>query len=109
MKFTAEMLAGVLGGSVEGDPQTEVWTFAKIEEGAPGALSFLANPKYEHYLYTSKSSVIIVASDLHDPEGLNHLVSDVNDTTLGPEEYLSGSVYYFDAKTKELSVAVAGK
>lgn len=64
MKFTAEMLAGVLGGSVEGDPQTEVWTFAKIEEGAPGALSFLANPKYEHYLYTSKSSVIIVASDL---------------------------------------------
>jgi len=63
-------------------------------------------------LYIMPSSiheVIIVESDLHDPEGLNRLVSDVNDTTLGPEEYLSGSVYYFDAKTKELSVAVAGK
>lgn len=64
MKFSAEMLAGVLGGTVEGNPATEVWTFAKIEEGTEGALSFLANPKYEQYLYTSKSSVIIVAKDL---------------------------------------------
>jgi UDP-3-O-[3-hydroxymyristoyl] glucosamine N-acyltransferase len=64
MKITAEMLAGVLGGRVEGDPQTEVSTFAKIEEGTPGALSFLANPKYEQYLYTTQSSIVIVAEDL---------------------------------------------
>jgi UDP-3-O-[3-hydroxymyristoyl] glucosamine N-acyltransferase len=64
MKITAEMLAGVLDGRVEGDPSVEVSTFAKIEEGVPGALSFLANPKYEQYLYTSASSVIIVAESL---------------------------------------------
>lgn len=64
MKITAEMLAGVLGGRVEGNPQAEVSTFAKIEEGTTGALSFLANPKYEQYLYSTESSIVIVAEDL---------------------------------------------
>ena len=45
MKFTAEIIAGFLGGEIVGDPQATVSTLAKIEEGAPGALSFLANHK----------------------------------------------------------------
>lgn len=60
MEFTAEMIASYLGGTVAGDPQATVSTFAKIEEGHAGALSFLANPKYEHYIYDTQSSIVIV-------------------------------------------------
>ncbi|MFZ0281135.1 MAG: UDP-3-O-(3-hydroxymyristoyl)glucosamine N-acyltransferase [Bacteroidales bacterium] len=60
MEFNAATIAGFLNGEVEGDPETVVNNVAKIEEGYPGALSFLANPKYEHYLYTTKSSVVLV-------------------------------------------------
>tara|TARA_Y100000589_G_scaffold308249_1_gene324613 strand:+ start:133 stop:1173 length:1041 start_codon:yes stop_codon:yes gene_type:complete len=63
MIFTAHQIALLIQGEVEGNPETEVTTFAKIEEGFPGALSFLANLKYEDYIYTSKSSVIIVNED----------------------------------------------
>ena len=60
MKITAEQIASVLGGEVVGNPQEEVSTLAKIEEGAKGAISFLANPKYVHHIYTTKASVVIV-------------------------------------------------
>src|SRR5512136_1459481 len=60
MEFTATTIAGFLKGEIEGDPETKVNTIAKIEEGHPGALSFLANPKYEHYLYTTRSSIVLV-------------------------------------------------
>lgn len=63
MEFTAKQLAEVLKGTVEGDPQTKVSSFAKIEHGKPGQLCFFANPKYEHYVYTSKASVLLVNSD----------------------------------------------
>ncbi|MCU0454996.1 MAG: UDP-3-O-(3-hydroxymyristoyl)glucosamine N-acyltransferase [Bacteroidales bacterium] len=60
MEFTAEAIAGFLNGQIEGDPQVKVNNIAKIEEGFSGALSFLANPKYEHYIYTTRSSVVLV-------------------------------------------------
>ena len=60
MEFTAATIAGFLKGEVEGNPDTTVNTVAKIEEGHQGALSFLANPKYEHYIYTTGSSVVLV-------------------------------------------------
>ena len=63
MKFIASQIAALLSGTIEGDPNAEVWNVAKIEEGAPGMLSFLANPKYTPYLYTTKSSVVIVSND----------------------------------------------
>ncbi len=63
MEFTAKQLAEVLKGTVEGDPQAKVSSFAKIEHGKPGQLCFFANPKYEHYVYTSKASVLLVNSD----------------------------------------------
>lgn len=67
MEFTADAIAGMVGGKVEGDGNAKVSTFAKIEEGHPGALSFLANPKYTHYIYDTKSSVVLV-SDNFQPE-----------------------------------------
>jgi UDP-3-O-[3-hydroxymyristoyl] glucosamine N-acyltransferase len=60
MEFTAATIAGFLNGEIEGNPEIKVNTVAKIEEGHAGALSFLANPKYEHYIYTTKSSVVLV-------------------------------------------------
>jgi UDP-3-O-[3-hydroxymyristoyl] glucosamine N-acyltransferase len=60
MEFTAEMIAGFLKGEIEGNPDIKVNTVAKIEEGHEGALSFLANPKYEHYIYSTGSSIVLV-------------------------------------------------
>lgn len=61
MEFNAAAIAGLLKGDIVGDPETKVNTIAKIEEGHTGALSFLANPKYEHYLYTTKSSIVLIS------------------------------------------------
>ena len=60
MEFTASTIAGFLNGEIEGYPEIKVNTIAKIEEGHEGALSFLANPKYEHYIYQTKSSIVLV-------------------------------------------------
>jgi UDP-3-O-[3-hydroxymyristoyl] glucosamine N-acyltransferase len=60
MEFTAATIAGFLKGEIEGNPEVRVNTVAKIEEGFPGALSFLSNLKYEHYIYTTASSVVLV-------------------------------------------------
>ncbi len=60
MQFTAQQIALLLDGTVEGNPDVEVSQLAKIEEAAPGSLSFLANPRYEPFLYTTKASVVIV-------------------------------------------------
>lgn len=63
MELNAETIAGFLGGTVDGNPEIRVNTLAKIEEGYPGALSFLANPKYEHFIYSTKSSIVLVNKD----------------------------------------------
>ncbi|HHU34525.1 MAG TPA: UDP-3-O-(3-hydroxymyristoyl)glucosamine N-acyltransferase [Bacteroidetes bacterium] len=60
MEFTAAVIAGFLQGEIVGNPETKVNTIAKIEEGHPGALSFLANPKYEHHIYETGSSIVLV-------------------------------------------------
>ena len=60
MEFTAAVIAGFLKGEIEGNPDVKVNTIAKIEEGHEGALSFLANPKYEHFIYTTNSSIVLV-------------------------------------------------
>lgn len=57
------MIAGLIGGTVEGNPDAKVNDFAKIEEGRPGCISFLANIKYAHYLYETESSVVLVNND----------------------------------------------
>jgi UDP-3-O-[3-hydroxymyristoyl] glucosamine N-acyltransferase len=67
MEFSAQMIAGLVGGTVVGDPEAAVSDFAKIEEGRPGCISFLANDKYEHYIYTTESSIVHV-NDSFDPK-----------------------------------------
>ncbi|WP_338644626.1 UDP-3-O-(3-hydroxymyristoyl)glucosamine N-acyltransferase [Flavobacterium sp. KS-LB2] len=60
MKFTAEQIAGILEGEVVGNPMVEVFRLSKIEEGTEGSLTFLSNPKYLNYIYSTKASVTIV-------------------------------------------------
>jgi len=63
MEFTAAAIAEFLKGEITGDPEIKVNSIAKIEEGNKGALSFLANPKYEHFIYSTESSVVLVNRD----------------------------------------------
>lgn len=60
MEFSAEMIASLIGGTIVGDPKATVNDFAKIEEGKAGCISFLANDKYEHYIYDTDSSIVLV-------------------------------------------------
>lgn len=63
MKFTAEQIAEILEGDIDGNPNAEVSNLAKIEEGKEGSLTFLSNPKYEPYLYTTNATIAIVDRD----------------------------------------------
>ena len=60
MEFKAREIADILGGTVDGNPDATVSTFARIEQGKPGAICFFANPKYEQYVYECKADIIIV-------------------------------------------------
>ncbi|MDB3913879.1 UDP-3-O-(3-hydroxymyristoyl)glucosamine N-acyltransferase, partial [Flavobacteriaceae bacterium] len=60
MKFTATQIAQILEGEIEGDSEVEVFRLSKIEEGTDGSLTFLSNPKYNSYLYTTEASITIV-------------------------------------------------
>ena len=63
MKFTANQIADLLGGEIVGDENTEVFKLSKIEEGTPGSLTFLSNPKYTPYIYSTNASITIVNQD----------------------------------------------
>ena len=63
MEFTAQQIAAYLQGEIVGNEQATVHTFAKIEEGVPGAISFLSNPKYTPYIYDTQASIVLVNKD----------------------------------------------
>ena len=63
MEFSASQIAAVIEGIVEGNPDVKISRLSKIEEGEPGTLSFLSNPKYTPYIYTTRASIVIVNSD----------------------------------------------
>lgn len=67
MEFKAQSIADFLGGTVEGDTNATVTDVAKIEEGRPGTLAFLSNPKYNKYLYETEATIVIVNQDF-EPE-----------------------------------------
>jgi len=67
MKFTAAQIAGILEGEVVGNPNAEVFKLSKIEEGTEGSLTFLANPKYINYIYSTQATITIV-NNTFEPE-----------------------------------------
>ncbi|MFO8129511.1 MAG: UDP-3-O-(3-hydroxymyristoyl)glucosamine N-acyltransferase [Bacteroidales bacterium] len=79
MEFTAEKIARITGGEITGDPGVKVYTVARIEEGSKGALSFLANPKYTQYLYTTHSSVVLVDKNFQPEQEVRATLIRVKD------------------------------
>lgn len=79
MQFTAQQIATLIQGKIEGDPDTAVSNVAKIEEAQEGSLSFIANPKYEEYLYDSNASIIIVNESLQLNGGVHPTLIRVKD------------------------------
>jgi len=79
MKFTAEQIAGILEGDIVGNPQVEVSTLSKIEEGKEGSLTFLANPKYTNYIYSTNASVAIVNKTFEPEQDISVTLIKVED------------------------------
>lgn len=79
MKITPLLIASMIGGKVEGDGNLEITGFAKIEEAKPGEISFIANPKYAHFINNTKASVLLVSEDLEAPESCNPVLIRVKD------------------------------
>ncbi|MFZ4455546.1 MAG: UDP-3-O-(3-hydroxymyristoyl)glucosamine N-acyltransferase [Bacteroidales bacterium] len=71
MTFTARQIADFLQGEVVGNPETKVSDFSKIEDGRPGTLSFLANPKYESYIYDTQADIVLTNRDFEPEKPLN--------------------------------------
>ncbi|TDD94932.1 UDP-3-O-(3-hydroxymyristoyl)glucosamine N-acyltransferase [Flavobacterium cellulosilyticum] len=102
MKFTAEQIAGVLEGEVFGNPNAEVNTLSKIEEGTEGSITFLANPKYLPFIYTTKASITIV-NKTFEPEG------EITTTLIKVEDaYLSFTklLEFYDQAKKGIMVGI---
>ncbi|MDH1602052.1 UDP-3-O-(3-hydroxymyristoyl)glucosamine N-acyltransferase [Empedobacter sp. GD03739] len=79
MKFKAAEIAQLLQGTVTGDANVEVSTLSKIEEGKEGSISFLANPKYEHFIYTTNASIVIVSKDFVATDSISSTLIVVED------------------------------
>lgn len=79
MKFTAAQIAGILEGEVIGNPDAEVFKLAKIEEGTEGSLTFLANPKYVNFIYTTEATITIVNNDFIPENQLKTTLIKVQD------------------------------
>ena len=80
MEFKAKEIADILGGTVEGNPEAVVTTFARIESGRPGTICFFANPKYEHYVYECKADIIIVNNTFEPKQPVSATMVRVEDS-----------------------------
>ena len=102
MKFTAQQIAAQLEGTVEGDPNAEVFQLSKIEDAQKGSLTFLSNPKYTQFIYKTQASVTIVNQDFIAEDDLSTTLVRV------PNAYDSFSIllnYYNKAKTAKSGIA----
>jgi len=79
MKFTAEQIAGILEGEVIGNPNAEVFKLSKIEEGTIGSLTFLSNPKYQNFIYSTEASVTIVNKTFEPEQAISTTLIKVED------------------------------
>lgn len=79
MEFSAVQIATVIEGTIEGNPDIKISRLSKIEEGEPGSLSFLSNPKYKHFIYTTRASIVIVNKDFTAEQAVNPTLIRVDD------------------------------
>jgi len=88
MKFTALQIAEVLNGTIVGNKDIEVHELSKIEEGKPGTLSFLSNPKYTKYIYTSQASIVVVNDSFEAEKEISCTLIKVKDAYLAFSQLL---------------------
>ena len=79
MEFTAEMIAGFLGGDIVGDKEAKVHTVSSIEEGKAGSLTYLTNPKYETFLYSTGASIVLVNRSFEPSQQVSATLIKVDD------------------------------
>ncbi|MBT8312652.1 MAG: UDP-3-O-(3-hydroxymyristoyl)glucosamine N-acyltransferase [Flavobacteriaceae bacterium] len=101
MKFTASQIAGILEGVVVGDPEIAVHELAKIEEGKKGSLTFLANPKYTHFIYSTKASITIVNKDFEPEQEISTTLIKVEDAYKSFSKLLE---YYNQVKNNKIGI-----
>jgi UDP-3-O-[3-hydroxymyristoyl] glucosamine N-acyltransferase len=101
LKFTASQIAGILEGEVLGNPEISVHKLAKIEEGVKGSLTFLANPKYTHYIYSTEASITIVNRDFKPEQHLNTTLIKVDDAYKSFSKLLE---YYNQVKNNKTGI-----
>ncbi len=101
MKITAALIAEILGGSVDGNPEAEVSNLAKIEEAKEGDLSFIANPKYEKWATRTKASVLVVSEQLYPESSLSATLVRVADPYSGFGKLMS---HFHNAKPRKSGV-----
>jgi len=101
VKFTATQIAGILDGDIVGSPDVEVSKLAKIEEGTKGTLTFLANPKYTQYIYSTKASITIVNKDFNPENELSTTLIKVEDAYKAFSKLLE---YYNEIKMNKTGI-----
>ncbi len=101
MKFTATQIAGILEGDIIGNPEAEVSKLSKIEEGTEGSLTFLANPKYTQYIYSTRASITIVNKDFTVEEELTTTLIKVEDAYKSFSKLLE---YYNKVKMNKVGI-----
>ncbi|NAS13605.1 UDP-3-O-(3-hydroxymyristoyl)glucosamine N-acyltransferase [Poritiphilus flavus] len=101
MEFTASQIAGILEGEVEGNPEIAVHKLAKIEEGEKGSLTFLANPKYTPYIYSTEASITIVNKDFVPEQTLSTTLIKVDDAYKSFSKLLE---YYNQVKNNKTGI-----
>jgi UDP-3-O-[3-hydroxymyristoyl] glucosamine N-acyltransferase len=83
MQFTAQQISTLINGTIEGDPEVTVFQLSRIEDAEQGSLAFLANPKYEHHLYSTKASIIIINEDQEILKSINATLIRVKNAYTG--------------------------
>lgn len=101
MKFTAQQIADILEGDIVGDANVKVSKLAKIEEGVEGALTFLANPKYTSYIYSTKASITIVNKTFEPEDKISTTLIKVEDAYKSFSKLLE---YYNQVKLNKFGV-----
>ncbi|THD67939.1 UDP-3-O-(3-hydroxymyristoyl)glucosamine N-acyltransferase [Robertkochia marina] len=101
MKFTALQIAGILEGEIVGNPDVEVSRLSKIEEGEDGTLTFLANPKYTNFIYTTKASITIVNKDFEAEKPITTTLIKVDDAYKSFSKLLN---YYNQVKMNKTGI-----
>ena len=96
MQYTAKEIARLVKGTVEGDENARVWKPCKIEEGCEGGITFLGNPKYTHYIYERKASVVIVRNDFKPEQPLDSTLIRVDN----PYMAVAYMLHIFNERTK---------